>query len=65
MASRAAAIVERRVAREQRHQERLREKAEQLAAKEAEKRKEELAAKEALMKQRREERRMAKQASLY
>lgn len=64
MERRSAEIAERRLAREQRHQARLREKAEQLAKEEDEQRKAEAALRETRLKEKREERRLAKQVQL-
>ena len=61
MASRSAAICERRAAREKRREAMMREKAKKLAQEEEEKKRAEQAAREAQLQKRREERRLAKQ----
>ena len=61
MERRSAEIAERRLAREQRREAKMRERAEQLAKEEEEQRKAEAALKEAKLKQKREERQLAKQ----
>lgn len=61
MERRSAEIAERRLAREQRREAKMRERAEQLAREEEEQRKVEAAMKEAKLKQKREERQLVKQ----
>ena len=61
MERRSAEIAERKLAREQRREAKMRERAEQLAREEEEQRKIEAAMKEAKLKQKREERQLAKQ----
>ncbi len=61
MASRTAAIAERKAARDKRRESLLKEKAEQLAREEEERQRVALEAKEALIQQKREDKRLAKQ----
>ena len=61
MERRSAEIAERKLAREQQREAKMRERAEQLAREEEEQRKTEAAMKEAKLKQKREERQLAKQ----
>ena len=61
MERRSAEIVKRRVEREKRREARSRERAEQLAREEEEQKKAEAALREARIKEKREERRLAKQ----
>ena len=61
MERRSAEIAERKLAREQRREAKMRERAEELAREEEEQRKIEAAMKEAKLKQKREERQLAKQ----
>ena len=61
MERRSAEIAERKLAREQRREAKMRERAEELAREEEEQRKTEAAMKEAKLKQKREERQLAKQ----
>ena len=61
MERRSAEIAERKLAREQRREAKMRERAEQLAREEEEQRRAEAALKEAKLKQKKEERQLAKQ----
>ena len=64
MERRSAEIAERRLAREQCREAKLKERAEELAREEEEKRRAEVALKEARLKQKREERHLAKLVQL-